>query len=117
MALTRGNACRTVLFAAVVLLTTAGHGYGLPAGHVESEAIAVAQAAGTQPRELEPRYQPVPEEPEGWYNASYIFGMTRGVAASTMVPAAKAPLFLHRLVARFERARLGAARLGNHDRA
>ena len=94
MTLTRGNACRTVLFAAVVLLTTAGDGYGLPAGHVQSEAITVAQAAGTPPRELEPRYQPVQEEPASWYNASYIFGMTRSVAASTMVPAAKAPLFL-----------------------
>ena len=31
---------------------------------------------------------------KSWYNDSYIFAMTRGVADSTMVPAAKAPLFL-----------------------
>ncbi len=43
---------------------------------------------------LEPRYQPREPEPKSWYNSSYIFGMTRGVASSTMVPAAKVPLFV-----------------------
>jgi hypothetical protein len=94
MNLIRANACRAVVVA-IVLLTTAGDGYGLPAGHVQSDAIELAQAGGTQPRELEPRYQPVPPEPPpSWYNASYIFGLTRSVAASTMIPAAKAPLFV-----------------------
>jgi hypothetical protein len=57
-------------------------------------AVLLAQAGGTEPRELEPRYKPVaPEEPSS-YNSSYIFGMTRGLAASTIHPAGKAPLFL-----------------------
>ena len=43
---------------------------------------------------LEPRYQPREPEPKSWYNSSYIFGMTRGVANSTMVPAVKVPLFV-----------------------
>jgi hypothetical protein len=60
----------------------------------QGAVIELAQAGGTEPRELEPRYQPVQEEPPGWYNASYIFGMTRSVARSTMVPAAKVPLFV-----------------------
>lgn len=54
----------------------------------------LAQAGGTEPRELEPRYKPVPPEPKSSYNSSYIFGMTRGVADSTIHPAGKVPLFL-----------------------
>lgn len=77
-----------------LLLATAGSGYGLPVEQVRPEAIEVAQAEGTPARELEPRYTPVPPEEPGWYNASYIFGMTRSVAASTMIPAAKVPLFV-----------------------
>ena len=38
--------------------------------------------------------QPREPVPEPWYNATYIFGMTRGVANSTMAPAGKAPLFV-----------------------
>jgi hypothetical protein len=57
-------------------------------------ATDLAQAGGTEPRELEPRYQPAPVEEKGWYNDSYIFALTRGVADSTMHPAAKAPLFV-----------------------
>ena len=94
MTLTRGNVCYPVLLAAVVLLTTAGAGHGLPASDVHADAIVVAQAAGTEPRPLEPRYQPVQEEPPGWYNASYMFGMTRSVAQSTLSIGLKAPLFL-----------------------
>jgi len=45
-------------------------------------------------RPLEPRYQPREPEEKSWYNNSYIFGMTRGVADSTIAPAGKAPLFL-----------------------
>jgi hypothetical protein len=56
--------------------------------------IELAQAGDTEQPELQPRYQPVPPEEQSWYNGSYIFGMTRGVAASTMVPAAKVPLFV-----------------------
>lgn len=43
---------------------------------------------------LEPRYQPREPEPKSSYNKSYIFGMTRGVAESTIHPSVKAPLFL-----------------------
>jgi hypothetical protein len=44
---------------------------------------------------LEPTHQPrEPEPPPGWYNASYLFGMTRSVAASTMSPGVKVPLFV-----------------------
>src|SRR5262249_4060786 len=58
-------------------------------------AIQLAQAdQSAPPRELQPRYEPAPPETPSWYNSSYIFGMTRSVAESTMVPGAKAPLFL-----------------------
>ena len=43
---------------------------------------------------LEPRYEPREPEPKSSYNESYMFGMTRGVADSTIHPAVKAPLFL-----------------------
>jgi hypothetical protein len=66
------------------------------------EPIVLAQDGGTQPRELEPTYPAPPPGPPGpyndqereHYNSDYLFGMTRGVAHSTMVPALKAPLFL-----------------------
>lgn len=90
---TRGKAAPAVVLA-IVLLATAGSGHGLPADQVRSNAIEVAQAEGTPARELEPRYTPVPPEQPSWYNSSYIFGMTRSVAASTMIPAAKVPLFV-----------------------
>jgi hypothetical protein len=61
---------------------------------VGREPAVVAQAGGTESRGLEPRYKPVPPEEKSAYNSSYIFGMTRGLAASTIHPAAKAPLFL-----------------------
>lgn len=66
-----------------------------------SGSLQLAQAGGTEPRELEPRYpapppgDPGPYSEEGaGYNAAYIFGMTRSLARSTMVPAAKVPLFV-----------------------
>lgn len=67
-----------------------------------AEPIVLAQDGGTTPRELEPRY-PAPDpgkpgpyneqEREVW-NGDYVFGMSRSLARSTIVPAAKAPLFL-----------------------
>lgn len=67
-----------------------------------SRALVLAQAndsdvpgedaSGRRP--LEPRYRPSEPEQKSWYNSSYVFGMTRGVAGSTMAPAAKAPLFV-----------------------
>lgn len=52
-------------------------------------------SAGKPPvtRPLEPRYQPRPPVEKSWYNDSYLFGMTRGVADSTIAPAGKVPLF------------------------
>lgn len=56
--------------------------------------VQVAQADEAPQRELQPRYEPVPPQPKSWYNSSYIFAATRGVADSPMMPVAKAPLFL-----------------------
>jgi hypothetical protein len=83
-----------MLSTAVAVLALAGGGRALAEPAAPPAVVQLAQAAEPQPRELKPRYEPVPPEPQSWYNASYIFGMTRGVANSTMVPAAKAPLFL-----------------------
>lgn len=66
------------------------------------QPILLAQEGGTQPRELEPRYQPPPPGKPGpyhedapWhYNSDYMFGITRSLVHSTIVPAGKAPLFL-----------------------
>ena len=44
--------------------------------------------------QIEPRYQPREPVPEPWYDSSYLFGMTRGVADSTIHPAGKVPLFV-----------------------
>lgn len=71
-------------------------------GHAVIQPIVLAQDGGTVPREIEPEYQPVPPKTPGPYNdeehdlytTDYLFGMTRGVAGSTMVPALKVPLFL-----------------------
>ena len=56
--------------------------------------LILAGAPGTTGRELEPRYEPVPPQQQSNYNDAYIFALTRGVADSTLHPAAKAPLFL-----------------------
>ena len=56
--------------------------------------LVLAESQTGEPRPLEPRYQPVPPEEESWYNDSYIFALSRGLAASTLVPALKAPLFV-----------------------
>ena len=55
--------------------------------------LAQADEEGSEGK-LEPRYKPREPEPKSSYNKSYIFGMTRGVADSTIHPAVKAPLFL-----------------------
>lgn len=59
----------------------------------QAEDEGGADAAGRS-RSLEPRYQPREPEEKSWYNGSYIFGMTRGVANSTIAPAGKVPLFV-----------------------
>ncbi len=57
-------------------------------------ALILAHDDGTRGGELEPRYTPAPVEQPSSYNSSYIFGMTRGVAESTIHPAGKVPLFV-----------------------
>lgn len=57
-------------------------------------AAVIAQAHGTEQREIEPRYQPVPPEEKCWYNSQYLLGLSRATAGSTLAPAAKAPLFV-----------------------
>jgi hypothetical protein len=94
MILHRRDLPRGVFVAALVFLAVAREGEVLAGAHNRPDVIQVAQAPDTPPRELEPRYEPVPPPPKSWYNDSYLFGMTRGVANSTLVPAAKAPLFL-----------------------
>jgi hypothetical protein len=56
--------------------------------------LVVAQAGTTEAGRLQPRYQPAPVEEKGFYNSGYLFSLTRGVAGSTLHPAAKAPMFL-----------------------
>lgn len=51
-----------------------------------------AEVSGESAR-LEPRYQPREPKEKSWYNGSYIFGMTRSVANTTIIPAGKVPLF------------------------
>jgi hypothetical protein len=86
---------RLLFVAALVSLAAVRDSRALPAAPSHPNAIQVAQAPEPSPGELQPRYTPVPPPPPpSWYNSSYIFGMTKGVANSTMVPAAKAPLFL-----------------------
>ena len=68
----------------------------------DAEPMLLAQDGGTTPRELEPAY-PAPDpgrpgpyndrEREIW-NGDYVFGVTRALVKSTIVPAGKAPLFL-----------------------
>ena len=68
---------------------------GVPAmAHDEPAAVQMAQEEAPPPGALAPRYEPVPPPKKSWYNDSYIFAATRAVADSTMVPAAKAPLFV-----------------------
>ncbi len=92
----RSGIVRLVLAAAVVLLAAQRRGAALPPAQGGGQAVQVAQAQlpDATPRELEPRYTPVPPQPKSWYNDAYLFGMTRGVANSTLVPGVKAPLFL-----------------------
>lgn len=75
------------------LVTTTAPAAAEGAG-TDAPLLRVAQDEGTRPRELEPRYTPAPVEEPSSYNSSYIFGMTRGVAESTIHPAGKVPLFV-----------------------
>ena len=85
-------------YAALVCVTAASQVQAMPVADRQPAALQLAQAPEPAdeppPRELQPRYEPVPPPQKSWYNDSYIFAMTRGVSNSTMVPAAKAPLYL-----------------------
>ena len=87
--------CTAVLL--LVAASTTAHAHHETSTEARSSAaplIVLAQAGGTETPELEPRYEPVPpEEPDG-YNEDYIFAITRALVDSTVVPAAKGPLFL-----------------------
>ena len=85
---------RVALFAAFLAIAVLSGNAAAEASDVEANTTVVAQAHGTEQGELDPRYQPVPPEQKSWYNAGYFFALTRSVAGSTLVPAAKAPLFL-----------------------
>ena len=58
-------------------------------------AAPVAAAAAeddTQP--LEPTHQPMPPREKPIYTTDYLFALTRAVTSSTLVPAARVPLFV-----------------------
>jgi hypothetical protein len=66
-----------------------------PAGLAPADVCAQAeQGHETDPGALEPRYKPVPPAPEPGYDTTYLFAITRAIAGSTLVPAAKVPLFV-----------------------
>ncbi len=87
----------------ILLLAAVCAGFTRPAQAGEPQPLQLAQEVGQPvdeppteppPRELQPRYQPVPPQPKSWYNDTYIFAITRCVANSTLAPAAQAPLYL-----------------------
>jgi len=91
----RSSIFRTLLLATALAGCAAATAFAADTGDRDApESVLLAQAEGTEHRDLEPRYRSAPVEEVGWYNGSYIFGMTRSVAQSTISPAGKAPLFL-----------------------
>jgi hypothetical protein len=90
----------SVLAAALVVLATAGDSAAAPASlstpstpAAASLGVELAHNHDGEPRELQPRYES--REPRGGnsYNDEYIFGLTRGIADSTMHPALKILVF------------------------
>jgi hypothetical protein len=71
--------------------STPDDGAGAESAEV-SEARPETASSGSG--RLEPTYQPREPVPEPWYNSDYIFGMTRGVANSSIAPGGKVPLFV-----------------------
>lgn len=78
---------------AVAAPALAGAGAPQPAA-AGPAPLVVAQGGTTESGRLQPRYEPAPVEEKGFYNSGYLFSLTRGVAGSTLHPAAKAPMFL-----------------------
>lgn len=104
-----GSCCGALLAGFALVASPDAHAAEAAAGHEESlstrvagEPIVVAQSGGTTGRELEPAYPAPPAGEPGPYNESerqiynsdYLFASTRALARSTIVPPAKAPLFL-----------------------
>jgi hypothetical protein len=85
---------RAALAAAFLFVAAASSASAATESDPAPPAAQLAQAGGTEPRDLEPRYYPAPPEEKSWYNSSYIFAVTRSVNDSTLVPAAKVPLYL-----------------------
>jgi hypothetical protein len=80
------------LFSVVALLALgvpgcASNGDGGPGSGAES-------AEEDQRGRVEPRYQPREPLEEPFYNANYLFGMTRAVTNSTIHPGAQVPLLV-----------------------
>ncbi len=97
----------SLLLLAAMTTGTASSASAAPGFDTKTDSVLVARAEtmedadhsggavpGKGSRPLEPRYQPLEPEEKGWYNGSYIFGLSRSLADSTIVPAAKAPLFV-----------------------
>jgi len=69
--------------------------YGVFAQAATGDARSdVDRDADVERKPLEPTFEPREPEPKPWYNSDYLFGMTRGVANSTIAPAGKVPLFV-----------------------
>ena len=82
------------IIAGVVLMATISGTAALPVAVATPAVAQMETAPEPSPRELRPRYEPVPPTPKSWYSTDYFFAATRGVANSTMVPGLKAPLFI-----------------------
>lgn len=98
----RSTAVRLVLGMLVVAFVAPTAAPRLAAADPAAAPIVLAQEGGTEPKELEPRY-PAPDpgkpgpynnEERQFYNTDYLFGITRAVVRSTIVPAGKVPLFI-----------------------
>lgn len=85
---------RAAAAALIGVLALAGAAAAEPSGPPPAAVVAQAEEPPPANRELQPRYEPAPVPKKSWYNDSYLFGLTRGVADSTLVPGAKVPLFL-----------------------
>ncbi len=94
----------TAALAAALVLATGAAAFAanpqrsVTAAAPDADSVQLAQnqdqGYGTQqPRELQPAYEPAPPQQKSSFNDSYVFGLTRGVAESTMHPAAKVLLF------------------------
>ena len=57
-------------------------------------ALLVPLAAGAEEGTLKPSYEPRPPREKPVYTTDYLFAITRAITDSTLVPAARVPLFL-----------------------